>query len=116
MDSLLDLDRSELESHLFSQLSDLGRRDDDGSDDAVTEEDVDIERYQLENKRHNHQQQQRSNRQQLAGSSNKLVKNSHSNAAVRRSPTKTGRLVRSDLGSRGRPRKTHEVYIMFSIV
>ena len=93
MDSLLDLDRSELESHLFSQLSEIGRRD-DGSD--VTEEDVDLERYQID--------KQLSSVKKSANS--KHAK--HNTNTLQRSATKTGRLV-GDLASRGRSRKTHEV-------
>lgn len=92
--SLLDLDHSELESQLFSHLSELGRRDESGSD--ATDDDVDLEQYN-----HGQQKKKSCKRTDIA-----------KQIAAKRSATKTGRLV-GDLGSRGRARKAHEVCIAY---
>ena len=86
MDSLLDLDHSELESHLFTHLSELGRRDEEAS--VATEEDVDIDEFQA-----------------------KTSPNKNNKYNGSRSATKTGPMVSAELGSRGRPRKSHEVRV-----
>ena len=97
METLLDLDRSELESHLFSHLSEIERREDYGSD-LSEEDDVDLDAYQ--------KPVRLSGAQKSAASPwRKQTKQAQN---LQNSATKTGRVL-GDLGSRGRSRKDHEV-------
>ena len=100
MESLLDFDQSELESHLFSHLSEIGRREDYGSD-LSEEDDVDIDDYQRR-MRSSGAQQSTANTWRRQNKSNSVP------ASVQKSATKTGRVL-GELGSRGRSRKQHEV-------